>query len=94
LVRKQPVKCIESEVKLGNVRHSHSINYPEWVTYLRSKIRRDGYLKLDPIKVILDTDAGLYRIVDGNHRFAALRKELPESQRIPVKMLIPIRGRR
>lgn len=89
VVRERPVVLKESEVPLSLIKHSHSINYPKWVNILRTQIRRKGYLSLEPIKIIWDDVDLKYLVVDGNHRFAALTKELSPYHKIPVKVLVP-----
>ena len=90
LVKQNEVKCIETTVRIGDIKFGHSINYPKWVQILRYLIHRDGYLSLDPIKVIIDNSCGKYLVVDGNHRLMALKQELISSHKIPVKLLLPI----
>lgn len=89
VVRERPVKLVESEIPLNLIKSSHEINYWDWVIELRLRIRINGYLSLEPIKIIWDDVELKYLIVDGNHRFAALKKELSPYHKIPVQVLVP-----
>lgn len=88
-VKARPVDCVDSNLRLLDIEYGHSINYPEWVVSLQKQIRNQGYMSLEPVKVIWDPTKDKYLIVDGNHRLAALNRELSAHQRIPVKLLIP-----
>lgn len=89
LVRERPLELKDGEVQLSLIKHSHDINYLSWVILLRIQIREKGYLSLEPIKVIWDDIDMKYLVVDGNHRFAALKRELSPYHKIPVKVLVP-----
>lgn len=90
LVRKEPVEVVDRLISLDEIVSGHSINYPEWVFVLRQEIREYGYKSIPPIKVIYDESKKKYLIVDGNHRFAALKRELGSLQRIKVQLLTPV----
>lgn len=90
-VKQRPVRCVESSVRIGDITYGHPINYPKWVSTLRWRIQHLGYTSLDPIKIIWDETKGKYLVVDGNHRLAALKRELINpNQRIPVQLLVPL----
>lgn len=84
------LRCINHQASLREIVQGHEINYPEWVDTLVDNIRINGYMNLEPIKVIWDPKIGKFLIVDGNHRFIALRKSLYPFQVVNVKLLVPI----
>ncbi len=89
VVRERTVVLKDGEIPLNLIKHSHDINYLSWVILLRIQIREKGYLSLEPIKVIWDDLDMKYLVVDGNHRFAALSRELSPYHKVPVKVLVP-----
>jgi hypothetical protein len=91
LVRFEEMECIQSQIKIGDIVHGHSINYPLWIRKLRYQIRHKGYNSLEPLKVVWDSKKSKFLIVDGNHRLSALKAELGNLVVISVDTLIPKR---
>lgn len=89
LTSDQPLKMVTGQLPIYNIKPGHDINYPEWVKILINRIETQGYKTLDPVKVIWNESMNSYMIVDGNHRFEALRSTLSKYQTIEVNMLVP-----
>lgn len=75
-------------VSIRSIVPGHAINYPDWVDTLCEQIRSHGWKSIEPIKVIWDPDQGKWLVVDGNHRFEALKRSLPPYVKIPVRVLM------
>ncbi len=89
-------ELVEIEVPLYSISLSHSINYPDWVQVITSRINDwEGLYTPPMIKVVLDwehskSDSERYMVVDGNHRLTAMKNCYSPGRNVKVLLMRPV----
>lgn len=82
-------KLKEVRVRLSDIKGSHSINYPIWVTKLSVDFLVDPKSRTkDPMKILRTGDH--YTVIDGNHRLAAFNTVLGPNDFVLAHELVEI----